>query len=80
MDKFHGERFNLWMFKMKMVLAFVDLWDILNRSEKAPPSNVDSKVLKEYQVRVKKVMSIIGLNLTDNQLAYIKSCKGTAEV
>ena len=44
--------------------------------EKVPPSNVDPKVLKEYQRCVKKAMSIIGLNLIDNQLTYIKSRKG----
>jgi hypothetical protein len=36
---------------------------------------VDSKILKEYQRRVKKAMCIIGLNLADNQLVYIKSSK-----
>ena len=62
-----------------MVLASVDLWDIVDRSKKAPPTNANSKVLKKYQRRLKKAMSIIGLNLTDNQLAYIKNCKGLVE-
>ena len=44
----------------------MDFWDIVDRSEKAPPSNADPKMLKEYQRRVKKAMSIICLNLTDN--------------
>jgi hypothetical protein len=57
----------------------VDLWDIVDGSEKVPPSNADPKVLMEYQRRVKKAMSIIMLNLADNQLAHIKSCKGPAE-
>ena len=58
----------------------MDLWDIADRSEKAPPSNTDPKMLKKYQIRVKKATSIIGLNLTNNLLAHIKSCKGPAEV
>ena len=78
-DKFHGEKFSLWKFKMEMALASVDLWDIVDGSEKAPPSDADPKVLKEYQRRVKKAMSIIVLNLADNQLAHVKSCKGPAE-
>ena len=78
-DKFQGEKFSLWKFKMEMALASVDLWDIVDGSEKAPPSNADPKVLKEYQRRVKKAMSIIVLNLADNQLAHVKSCKGPAE-
>ena len=32
-------------------------------------------MLKKYQRRVKNAMSIIGLNLTNNQLVHIKSCK-----
>ena len=63
-----------------MVLASIDLWDIVDGSEKAPPFNMDPKFLKEYQRFVKKIMSIIGISLTDNQFTYIKSCKGHAEV
>ena len=53
-------------FKIEMLLSFMDLWDIVDGSKEPPPSNADSKVLKEYQKCVKKVMSIIGLNLSDN--------------
>ncbi len=78
-DKFHGGNFNLWKFKIEMLLASMDLWDIVDESEEAPSSNADPKVKKEYQRRVKKAMSVIGLNLADNQLAHIKSCKGPSE-
>jgi hypothetical protein len=64
---------------MEIVLAFVDLWDIVDKSKKVPPSKADPKVLKEYQRRVKKTMSINVFNLADNQLAYIKRCKGPTE-
>ena len=57
----------------------MDLWDIMDKSEKPLPSNADSKVLKDYQRRVKKAMSIIGLNLADNQLSHIKSYQGLIE-
>ena len=33
-DKFNGENFNLWKFKIKMLLASMDLWDIVDGSEK----------------------------------------------
>jgi hypothetical protein len=59
-EKFNGENFNLWKFKMEMVLASMDLWEIVDGSEEAPPSNADPKVIKEYQRRAKKAMSIIG--------------------
>jgi hypothetical protein len=62
-----------------MLSASMDLWDIINGSEEAPPSNADPKMKKEYKRRVREAMSVIGLNLADNQLAHIKSCKGSAE-
>lgn len=58
----------------------MDFWNIMDVSEEALPSNAKSKVLKEYERRIKKVVSIISLNLTDNQLAHIKICKGPTEV
>ena len=60
MDKFHREIFSLWKFKMKMVFVFMNLWDIVDGSEKTLSSNTDPKVLKEYQRHVKKAMFIIG--------------------
>ena len=64
---------------MEMALVSMDLWDIVDGSKKDPPSNANPKVLKKYQRRVKKAMSIIVLNLADDQLAYVKSCQGPAE-
>jgi hypothetical protein len=78
-DKFNGENFNLWKFKMEMVLASMDLWEIVDGSEEAPPSNSDPKVIKEYQRRAKKAISTIAINLVDNQLHHIKRCKGPVE-
>jgi hypothetical protein len=72
LNKFHEERFSLSKFKMEMILASIDLWDIVDGSDKASPSNTDPKVFKEYQRHVKnvkkakKAMSIINLNLMDN--------------
>ena len=78
-DKFNGENFGLWKFRMEMVLSSMDLWEIVDKSEEAPPKDVDPKVMKDYNWRVKKAMSVIGLSLVDGQLAHIKSCKGPAE-
>jgi hypothetical protein len=78
-DKFNGENFNLWKFKMDMVLASMDLWEIVDGSKEAPPSNSDPKVIKEYQRRAKKAMSTIAINLVDSQLHHIKRCKGPVE-
>ena len=62
-----------------MLLASMDLWDIVNKYEEPLPSNVDPKVLKEYERHIKKAMFIIGLNLVDNQFVHINNCKGPAE-
>ena len=78
-DKFKGDNFNLWKFKMEMVLESMDLWEIVEGSEEPPPFEDDPKVKKDYNRRVKKAMSVIGLNLVDDQLAHIKSCKGPTE-
>lgn len=37
------------------------------------------KIKNEYKVIVNKKLSTIALNLADNQLAYIRSCKGPVE-
>ena len=40
------DKLNEKKFKIKMLLAFMDLWDIVDGFEKPPPSNADPKVLK----------------------------------
>ena len=80
MDKFNKENFSFWKFKLEMGfrLVSIDLWGIVDKSEEAPPSNIDRKSKKEYQRHVKYIFIII-VNLVDNQLAYIRSHKGLAE-
>ena len=77
--KFNGGKFHDWKFKIKMLMASMDLWDIVDKSKEPLPSNADPKILNEYRKRVKKVTSIIGLNVVDNQLTHIKNCKGPAD-
>lgn len=48
-DKFNGENFNTWKFKLEIRLAFMNLWNITDGYEDIPPSNIDSKVKKLYQ-------------------------------
>lgn len=79
-EKFKGENFNIWKFKLKMGLASVDLWDIVDEFVAPPPSNTDKKAKKKYKKRAKNAISIIALNLVDNQLAHIRSCKGLEKV
>lgn len=47
MNKLNEEKFNLWKFEMTMVLAFRDLWDIVDEIDEAPASNIESKMKKK---------------------------------
>jgi hypothetical protein len=58
-----------------MELVFVDLWNIVDKYEGAPSSNVDPKVKKKYQKRIKKAMSIIAFNLADNKHQHTRNRK-----
>lgn len=62
------------------VLESKDLKDIVNIFNEDSIFNADPKVLKEYQKHLKKAMFIISLNLAENQLAHIKSCKRPVDV
>ena len=57
-DKFNEGNFNLWKFKIQMLLASIDFWDTMDQSKEAPSFNVDPNVLKEYQKRLTNVMHI----------------------
>ena len=46
-DKFNRENFGLWKFRMEMVLSSMDLWKILDESEKSPVADADPKEIKE---------------------------------
>ena len=41
-------KFNRGKFKIEMLLASVDLWNIVDKYEEIPYSNVDPRVKKEY--------------------------------
>lgn len=43
MDKFNGEKFSLGKYKMEMVLAFMNFWDIVNDSKHTSSTNADPK-------------------------------------
>ncbi|MGH7974689.1 MAG: retrotransposon gag domain-containing protein, partial [bacterium] len=79
MDKFDGGNFHLWKFKMEMLLASKDLWDIVDGSEEAPEEDSDPKMKKAYQRRAKLALSIIATNLVDKQAAHIQHCRDPAK-
>src|SRR5579875_1494527 len=78
-DKFNGENFSLFKFKMEMILDEKDLWDIVEGTEKAPPSGSDEKVIASFKKRERTAFRILCTHLVDAQLQHVKSCKGAAE-
>ena len=47
-EKFNGENFSLWKFKMEMILVEKDLWEIVEGTKGPPSFDVDPKVKKTY--------------------------------
>lgn len=74
-EKFDGVNFHLWKFKMEMLLASKDLWEIVEGSEEVPCEDDDVKAFKAYQRRCKHALSIIATNLVDKQAAHIQHCR-----
>ena len=71
-DKFNGENFHLWKFKMQMVLEEKDLWGIVSGDEREPVGTSVTEAQKErYKKRVRKALAIICLSLGDNQLQLV---------
>ena len=63
-DKFDGEDFHLWKFKMRMVLEEKDLWEIVTGKEERP-IGAGEKV-QAYDKRCRKALATICLNLKDS--------------
>ena len=51
-EKFNGDNFGLWKFKMEMVLAAKDLWDIVDKSESSAPFDAEESTKKECMRRL----------------------------
>ena len=69
LEKFNGENFHLWKFKMQMLLEEKDLWDY-----------VEKKVLAEADLKKdRKALAIISLSLADSQLMHVRKAKTSNE-
>lgn len=78
-DKFNGVNFGMWKFKMEMILAEKDLWDVADGGEEPPSADADLKTKKAFERREKKAFALIVTNLADQQIAHIRHCKTLAE-
>ena len=79
LDKFGGDNFNVYKFKLEMVMSTKDLWEIMEGSELLSPSTASDEVKKAYERRCKKAFAIIATSLMDKELVHIKECKGPAQ-
>ena len=77
-DKFRGDNFHVWKAKMELLLSTLDLWEIVDESEKAPGEEASSKVKKDYYKREKKALGTIAMNLDEANFMHIISCKRAA--
>lgn len=77
--KFNGENFGMWKFKMEMILAEKDLWDVADGSEEPPSEDADLKTKKAFERKEKKAFALIVTNLADQQIAHIRHCKTPAQ-
>ena len=78
-DKFNGENFSLFKFKMEMIIDEKDLWDLVEGTEIAPSTRSDEKLILAFRKRERTTFRILCTHLVDAQLQYVKSCKGAAE-
>ena len=61
--------------RMEMLLASMDLWDIVHKSKELPSSNADPKVLKEYQRHIKNACSSLTLTWRTTNLRILSVTK-----
>eukprot|EP00742_Colponemidia_sp_Colp-10_P012924 GILJ01014559.1.p1 GENE.GILJ01014559.1~~GILJ01014559.1.p1 ORF type:complete len:116 (+),score=24.61 GILJ01014559.1:29-376(+) len=76
MEKFGGENFNVWKFKMRMLLEEKDLWSIVDGSEAAPQ---DPKELEKFGKRARKALATICLCLKDNRISLVRGAASARE-
>lgn len=77
--KFNEENFNLLRFKLEMGLIFIGFWGIVDVSKEPSPSNVETNIRKNFKMFTSMAIFIVALNLVENQLTHIKSCKRPTE-
>jgi transposase InsO family protein len=78
LEKFDGENFHLWKFKMQLVLEEKDLWEIVTGSEEHP-GNSDEKIKIAYERKERKALATICLNLKDSQLSHVRAASSAKE-
>ena len=79
-EKFKGENFHLWKFKMQMVLEEKDLWNIVKGDEVEPAEEGTTETQRrQFQKRERKALATICLSLGDEQLSLVRTATTAKE-
>ena len=78
-DKFNGDNFSLFKFKMEMIIDEKDLWDIVEGTKKALSIESNEKVISAFKQRERVAFCILCTHMVDAQIQYVKSCKGAVK-
>jgi len=79
-DKFMGENFHLWKFKMQMVLEERELWGIVSGGEVEPTGDgIVQATIQKFRKRARKAFATICFSLGDEQLSLVRSAKTAKE-
>ena len=75
-SKFDGTNFHLWKLKARMILEELELWSIIEGTERRPQPQDDvshfTEKLSTWQKKNAKARRIICLNLADGQLQQVQ--------
>jgi hypothetical protein len=69
MEKFDGDNFHLWKFKMRMMLSKQGLWKFFDGNATLPSEEV---ARADYNDKEMKVFALLCEHFTDAQLAHIQ--------
>ena len=79
-EKFKGENFHLWKFKMQMVLEEKDLWNIVKGDEVEPTDEGTTETQRrQFQKRERKALATICLSLGDEQMSLVRTATTAKE-
>jgi hypothetical protein len=78
MEKFDGDNFHLWKFKMRMMLSKHGLiWKFVDGSAIIPN---DEDEMVNHNEKATKTFALFYEHLTDAQLAHIQYCKNVKSI
>jgi hypothetical protein len=75
-EKFNGENFGIWKFRMEMLLKSMEIWTMVDGTEVMPE---DTKDMLPWKIKNDKAMATICFGLKNGQLAHIRKASTAKE-